>query len=116
MRSSPRARTGWSVVAAVLIAVVLFTVPAIGGEVPVAHAIPTLQPVPTSQPLPIAVMNIYASGYPKQPDGSTHFTFWVYNSGNMDAHDVNVHLWYIMHSKAAPYTAEDHKHLVVPMV
>jgi hypothetical protein len=114
MRSNARARTGLSVVAAALIAVVLFSVPAIGGAVTVAHAIPTLQPVPTLQPLPAAVVNIYAAGYPKQPDGSTHFTFWVYNSGNLDAQNVNVHLWYIMHSKAFPYTNEVHEHLVLP--
>src|SRR4051812_32723921 len=116
MRCSARARTGLSVVVAALIAVVLFSVPAIGGDVPVAHAIPTLQPVSTLQPLPPAIINIYGAGYPKQPDGSTIFEFWVYNTGSLNASNVKVHAWYYVHSKAGPFTQEFHQYIVLPKV
>jgi hypothetical protein len=104
-------------VAAALIAVVLFSVPSIGGEIPVAEANPTLQPVPSLAPMLLAVINVYGAGYPKNPDGSTTFDFWVYNTGNLDAQNVKVHLWFIAHSKADPNFNNDyHSYVTLPKV
>jgi hypothetical protein len=113
-----RVRNGLSVVAAALIAVVVLNVPAFGGEVPVAHAIPTLQPASTPIPAAlVAVVNIYGAGHPTDPDGTIRFEFWIYNTGNLDAKNVQVNTSYFVESTADPQFGKQVDNVVViPLV